>query len=230
GEWISSRSWHAWPSAFDRKNVDTVLVDELAPAHRIIEFHAEDIGGTDTALGGEGAAEHRPAGRDLAVAGEEILGRAHRRDRAFLIELAVRPGAQHQLVPVRLHLVVAPRVLGDRFPAELLREGDADGLGLAIGVVGTDGDPQAVGLGEEYKLDLAARLRPRHLDRVRIGDKRRSDAVEDRRGLRRLHADLGQLHDVLLQLRFIAPGPTGDDDVAELHHATFRIAAASGTS
>jgi len=31
-------------------------------------------------------------------------------------------------------------------------------------------------------------------------------------------------------LRFIAPGPAGDDEVAALHHATFFIAAASGTS
>jgi len=76
------------------------------------------------------------------------------------------PTSEGRASPSALHLVVAPGVLGDRLPAELLRERDANGLVLAIGVVGADRDPQAVGLREKNELDFAARSGPRHLDRI----------------------------------------------------------------
>jgi hypothetical protein len=116
------------------------------------------------------------------------------------------------------HFVVAPSVLCDRFGAELLRERHADGFRFAVGVVGADGDPQAVGLVQQHELHLAARVRPRHLDLARGAERVGSDAIKDRRRLGRLDADLLELADVLPERRFVAAGPAGDHQLLEFAH------------
>src|SRR5207237_6116365 len=84
--------------AFDRQDVDAVLVHELTLAQRVFELHAEDVRRADAALRRQRAAEHRPSGFQ-GVSRKQILGRAHRGDGTFLVELVVGPGAQHELLP-----------------------------------------------------------------------------------------------------------------------------------
>src|SRR5438034_3756164 len=92
-------------SPFDRQNRAAVFVRKLALAHRVFELHAEHLTGADAALGGKRAAEHGPSGFQ-GVPRKQILWRAHRGDWALLVELAIGPRAQHELLPVRLHFVV----------------------------------------------------------------------------------------------------------------------------
>src|SRR5438132_6772755 len=113
-------------SPFDRQDRDAVFVRKLALAHRIFELHAEYLARADTTFCGERAAEHRPA-RLQRMAAHEIFRRAHRGDRAFLVELAVGPRAQHELLPVRLDVVIAPGLAVHGLRAELLGERYADG-------------------------------------------------------------------------------------------------------
>ena len=113
------------------------------------------------------------------------------------------------------HFVVAPSVLCDRFGAALLRERHADGFRFAVGVVGADGDPQAVGLVQQHELHLAARSGAHHLDRV-VGRKPRGGhAIEDRRRRGALHAQHFELLDVLFDRRLVTPGPARDHHVID---------------
>ena len=125
------------------------------------------------------------------------------------------------------HLVVAPGVAADRLLAELLGEGDADRFGFAVGVIGADGDPEAIGLVQQHELDLAARIGPGHLDRARGGEQLRGDAIEDGRRLRRPDADFLELADVLAQRRLVAASPAGDHHIGELVHLASAALAAS---
>src|SRR5438045_3609900 len=99
-------------SAFDGKDVDTVLVLQRLLAHGIFEFHAEDARRADAAPRGQGAAEHRES-RIYWISLHQVFRGAHRRHGTFLVEPVVRPRPQHERVPVRLYVVVAPGVLGD---------------------------------------------------------------------------------------------------------------------
>src|SRR5581483_2667623 len=99
--------------------------------------------------GGEGAAEHHGvSGKLAAVARDQVAGRAHRRELAVLIgdALAVDGGerAQLDLVPMSGDLREQPQRAADWLEAELLRQRDAYGLGLAIGMVGAERKPQPV--------------------------------------------------------------------------------------
>src|SRR5262245_12340366 len=123
---------------------------------------------------------------------------------------------------MRLYVVIAPRFACDHLCAKLLGEGDTDRFRLAVGVIRANGDPQAVGLGEQDKLDFTACVWAGNLNLRSEGQKIGRDTVEDRRRLRRLDADLFQLADVLLQRGFVASGPAGDDELFELLHATLR--------
>src|SRR5437660_7372231 len=185
-------------STFDRQHRNTVLVSQLAAAHRVLELHAEHFRRANAALGGERAAEHDPAGVER-IAPEQIFRGAHRGDRAFLVELAIGPGAQDEALPMVFYVVVAPSILGDRLGAELLRERHADGFRFAVGVIGADGDPEAIGSGEQHELHFTARVGARDLDRARLRKEIGSDAVEDRRCFRCLDAELLELANVLAQ-------------------------------
>src|SRR5574341_588458 len=79
-------------------------------------------------------------------------------------------------------------------------------------MVGADRDTK-FSVSHQYKLHLAARIRPRHLDDLLVREEVGRNAVEDRRRLRRLHPDLFQLLDVLAQRGLVAPGPPGDDEL-----------------
>lgn len=63
-------------------------------------------------------------------------------------------------------LVQAPERRRHRLATELLRECYAMALHRAVGVIGADPDPQAVGERHEHRLDLARGLFAQHLDRV----------------------------------------------------------------
>src|SRR5881396_2056803 len=111
---------------------------ELPLEDWILQLHREALAAADPIFRRQGAAEHRVTGFQR-IATHQILGGADGGDRALLIQLAVGPGAQHQALPVRPDLVVAPRIRGGWLRAKLLRERDADGLRLAVGMVGAYG-------------------------------------------------------------------------------------------
>ena len=58
--------------------------------------------------GRQRAAEHGVAGLQ-GISAHQVFGRSTARHRPLLVEPAVGPGAQHEPLPVRLHLFVAPR-------------------------------------------------------------------------------------------------------------------------
>src|SRR3569833_3036982 len=99
----------------------------------------------------ESAAEHRGARRELVAAGVELdklFRRPHVGHRTLLVE---PPDAavgyereQHKLVSMRLDLLVAPQGRANRLASKLLRQRHADGLVLAIGVVGTKAKPLSI--------------------------------------------------------------------------------------
>src|SRR6185369_3337396 len=144
--------------AFNRQHRDRVGVGELALQYRVFQLHFEPGGGPDAALGGEGAAEHRLAGLER-IPRQEVLRAAHMIDGALLVEdplaLLHDPGAQRELRPMRLHLVVRPGLARHRLGAELLGERHADGFRLAIRVVRAQRDAQSAVL-EQYEFDLSA--------------------------------------------------------------------------
>src|SRR6185369_3374200 len=90
-------------------------------------------------------------------------------------------------------------------------------------MVGADRDSQLVSVIEKNELHLAARVGTADLDFGRMTKQRGSHAVEDRRALGRLDADLLELLDVLLQRGLVAPGPAGDHELLDFQvfHATF---------
>src|SRR5690348_7354852 len=225
---MRSSDWPSASSSLDGQDLDAVLVREAALAHGVLELHAEDPARPDAAFRGKRAAEHGPA-RLQWMASEKVFRRAHRRHGAFLVELAVGPGAQVELPPVPLHLVVSPGIARHRLRAELLGERHADRLGLAVGVVGAHRHAQAGRRLDQHEFHFPAGVRTGYLDAVLVREQIRGHPVEDRRGLGRLHADLLELADVLAQRRLVAPGPAGNDELGYVHYATFS-SEASGTS
>src|SRR5882762_3466713 len=137
---------------------------ELSLENRILELHPEALAAADSTFRRQGAAEHRVT-RFQRITTHQILGRAHGRDRSFLIELAVGPGAQHQALPVRPDLVVAPRFTRHGLGAELLGERYTDGFRFAVRVVRTQGYAQFTSL-KKNELDFAAGVCARHLNFV----------------------------------------------------------------
>src|SRR5690606_26400503 len=103
----------AYPRSGDvRKNVESVLVADLAAQHRVVEFHLERRGGTDASDHRYGTASHADSGRHVAAfeaALNKVQRRLQRGERAFLVQLAGAvlddPGAQDQLIPVVRHVV-----------------------------------------------------------------------------------------------------------------------------
>src|SRR5688572_19591678 len=213
------------PSPFflslDWESPNGVLVGEFAPENRVFELHAEALRGTDAALRRQGAAEHRPSLLQ-GMPGKEVLRGAHGGHGTLLVELAVGPRTQHQPLPVRLDLVVAPRLAGHGLGAQLLGERHADGLGLAVGVVRAHGDAQPGAVLYQHELHFAARVGPGDLYFIREAEQVGGHAVEDRRGLRRLDADVLELADVLAQRLLVAPGPAGDHQLGYLLHSLSR--------
>src|SRR5205809_3462327 len=114
---------------------------ELSLEYRILELHGEARPAVDAADRGERAAEHGVT-RFQRITTHQILGGADGGDRSLLVELAVGPGAQHQALPVRLDLVVAPRFTRHGLGAELLGERYTDGFRFAVRVVRTQGHAQ----------------------------------------------------------------------------------------
>lgn len=106
--------------------------------------------------------------------------------------------AQDQAIPVRLAILEAPRGAADRLLADLLGDGDAVALDLAVSMVGADRDPEPVGRTDQHRLDLARAVVPQHLDRVGLGQQRRRNAMAKRHRRRRLHADRLQLFDMVI--------------------------------
>src|SRR6267378_4380705 len=201
---------------------------QLSPEHRVLELHREALAAADSIFRRQGAAEHRVT-RFQGIATHQILGRADGGDRALLVELAVGPGAQHQALPVRLDLVVAPRFTRHGLGAELLGERYADGFRFAVRVVRTQGHAQFTSL-KKNELNFPARVRPGDLYLVRESQKMRRNPVEDRRGLRRLDAQRLELPDVLAQRLLVAAGPAGDDKFSDFHYAALRTLLISGIS
>ncbi len=171
-----------------------------------------------------------PAGSSCAagIEPDQFLGRTHRRDRALLIEAPLaRAGherAQDQPVPMRRDVAEPPKKRAHGLRAHLLRQRDADRLRLAVGVIGAEPEPQAIGERIDHHLRLAARVAADHLDRVRGGEQRRGDAIEDRRRLRPRNAERFELTNMRLERGLIASRPSRDDEmpyVAQVERAFF---------
>src|SRR5437667_3563166 len=137
---------------------------ELSLEHRILELHREARPAADSIFRRQGAAEHRVT-RFQRIATHQILGMADGGDRTLRIELAVGPGAQHQALPVRPDLVVAPRFTRHGLGAELLGERYTDGFRFAVRVVRTQGHAQFTSL-KKNELDFAAGIGTGDLNRA----------------------------------------------------------------
>ncbi|NYH13484.1 hypothetical protein GGD41_000712 [Paraburkholderia bryophila] len=78
----------------------------------------------------------------------------------------------------------------------------------------------------QHAFGLAAGLRADHVDLLGLRQQFRAEPVEARRGGRPLHAEFGQLGDVMLDRGLIAPGPAGNrqtvhfDDLGTARAAT----------
>src|SRR6267142_6077795 len=119
-------------SAPNRQRNHVIRVTNGPLQHRVLQLVFKAVGGTDAALGGEGAAEHRAAVRQSAVleaALDQFVDREHRIERALLVKLALavdhRKGAQDHPVPVTDDVLEFPQHRGDRLVAHLLGNGDA---------------------------------------------------------------------------------------------------------
>src|SRR5712691_6332078 len=64
------------------------------------------------------------------------------RYRLTAVAQGFQPGAQHQLVPVCLHVAEFPQLTAYRLRTHLLRHSHAIGLDLAVGVIRADADMQ----------------------------------------------------------------------------------------
>ena len=64
-------------------------------------------------------------------------------------------------------LVEAPQRRPITLPHSCFDSAIAHGLGLAVGVVGAEPDPQPVGQRDDHRLDLAGRVGPEHLEPAR---------------------------------------------------------------
>src|SRR5260221_14680361 len=125
---------------------------QLATQYRILELDLEALAWPDRADRRQGAAEHRHTARQALVAapaGDQVAWRTDIGQRALLVEHAFAAvpdeAAQYQAVPMRLDLLEAPGHAADRLGADLLGDGDAIALGLAVGMVGAQGHPEPVG-------------------------------------------------------------------------------------
>jgi len=97
----------------------------------------------------------------------------------------------------------------------LLRDGDVEGLGAAVRVIGPHADPKPVRETEEHRLGLSACVRTHDVDLARRGEQARGDAVIAGDARRRGDADLLELLDMALDGAGVAAGPAGQDELAD---------------
>src|SRR5438477_4388712 len=110
-----------------------------------------------------------------------------------------------------------PQCRPQHLAAQLLRERDSHRLGLAVGVIRAEPDPEAVIQRNDDRLDLAGCVGPENFELVGLHDVGRSIAIEHRHGRGARHADGRQFLDVMVQRRFVTPGPAGDDQRLRRH-------------
>ncbi len=206
----------------DRQLHDVVAVLHRSAKHRVVQFHFEPGRRANAADGAERSAEHHATGGELRLAlhvtRNQIRRRTQCRELAVLVKVARAVdggvGAQLQVIPVRHHVVEPPQLGTDRLGAQLLRQRHALCLGLAVGVIGADGQPQPVIHADDDRLDLAAAVRAQKFNGCALGQQACSPAIEQRYARGRRHTDRGELVDVVLHGGFIARGPSGDHEVA----------------
>lgn len=109
------------------------------------------------------------------------------------------------------HVVERPQLRSNRFVAHLLRCGDVIGLDLAVGMVGTDSNPNLAGGADEHDFSFTARIFSHRFDLSSRRPVRRGNAMVDWRGRRTSNAGRFELNDMLLTRHRIAPGPAGID-------------------
>ena len=114
-------------------------------------------------------------------------------------------------------VVEPPEIAAERLGAELLRQRDALGLGLAVGMIGADRQAKPVAERDDHRLDLAGSIRSQNLEHRRLRQVEKAVAIEHRNRRRPRHADSGQFLDVMAQRRLVAAGPAGDDQRRRLH-------------
>src|SRR6185437_6212716 len=174
------------------QDVNGVGVPQGAPEHRIFQLHLEPARRPDAADRAKRAAKHHRAWRERrSIARQQVVGPAHAGECAVLVGHACSvddgEGAQPELVPVTGDVLERPEMVADRLGAELLRQCDALGLGLAIGVVGADGEAKLVAERDDHRLHLARGIRPQHLEHWRLGQIQDAVAVEYRNRGRTRH-------------------------------------------
>ncbi len=108
-----------------------------------------------------------------------------------------------------------PQRFSDGLGAQLLGQGDTLCLGLAVGVVRAQPDPEPVIEGEQDRLGLAAGCIAGNLDGRVGGEQAGSEPVEGGGLGGAGHAQGLELGDMGLHGRGVAPGPTGDDQVLD---------------
>jgi len=94
-------------------------------------------------------------------------------------------------------ILEAPERRPHHLAAELLRQRDAHGLGLAVGMVRAEPDPHPVVEHHDHRLDLTRRVRPEHFEPSGLHHVVDGVAIEHRYRRRPRHADLGQFLDVM---------------------------------
>ena len=127
-----------------------------------------------------------------------------------------------------LDLVETPQRRPDRLAAELLRKRDAHRLGLAVGVVRADAEPEPVRRRDDDRLGLARGVGTEHLEPLRLRQVCGRNAVVHRHRRRARHADRGELLDVVAKGGLVAAGPAGDDERVDVGGKRRRAGAVEG--
>jgi hypothetical protein len=144
---------------------------------------------------------------------DQVARRSEGGDDTLLVEDAPavdgRKGAQYELIPMRLQLLIAPELPADRLAAELLGQRDADGFGLAVRMVGAETDPEPIGKRNDDPLDLARGIRTEYDEAFGLSQVGRRDAVVDGRCRGARDVERGQLLDVVLDSGGVAARPAG---------------------
>src|SRR3990172_9909576 len=131
-----------------RKRNDVVRVSDSSVSYRVHQFERKPAGRANAAAGGERSAKHGGAVGQFTVRCKAGNDRVRNKDGGhgtLLIEAAFAaffdPRAQYQRIPMIAHVVERPQLRSNRLVAHLFGGGDVVSLYLAVGVVGTDADP-----------------------------------------------------------------------------------------